>query len=133
MSNGKTEKALMVKKADALTSLQKQFVDNLFTPGTTHVQAAIDAGYAERSAHVAASRTLRLAHVQEYINACVAEAVQTHSIRALTQVAQLSTSAKSEYVRLQAGQDILDRAGHKAIDKSMVAVRGEVNVNIDLS
>ncbi len=76
MSNGKAEKALMVKTADALTPKQKHFVDNLFTPGITHVQAAIDAGYAERSAHVAASRTLRLAHVQEYINACVAEAVR---------------------------------------------------------
>ena len=133
MSNGKAEKALMVKTASSLTPKQKHFVDNLFTPGTTHVKAAIDAGYAERSAHVAASRTLRLPHVQEYINACVQEAIQTPSIRAMSQVAQLSTSAKSEYVRLQAGQDILDRAGHKAIDKSMVAVRGEVNVNIDLS
>ncbi len=133
MSNGKAEKELMQVAGSKLTPLQKQFVDNLFIPGTSNVQAATLAGYSERSAHVQASRTLRLPHVQEYINACVTEAIQTHSIRAMSQVAQLSTTAKSEYVRLQAGQDILDRAGHKAVDKSMVAVRGEVNVNIDLS
>jgi len=48
-------------------------------------------------------------------------------------VVELSESANSPYVRLQAAQDTLDRAGHKPIDRSMVAVKGELNVTIDLS
>jgi hypothetical protein len=47
-------------------------------------------------------------------------------------VRDLSTSAKSDYVRLQAAQDILDRAGHKAVEKQAHAVIGELNVRIDL-
>lgn len=129
----KVQKEAMADTALALSDKQKAFVDNLFVPGTSQKQAAINAGYAEGSAHVTASRNLRLPHVQEYINACVQEAIQTSSVRALLNVAQLSETANSEYVKLQACQDILDRAGHKAVDKSMVAVRGEMNVNIDLS
>ena len=46
---------------------------------------------------------------------------------------QLSSSAKSEYVQLEASKDILDRAGYKPIDKSMHLVSGGINVSIDLS
>ena len=94
--------------------------------------AAVQAGYAPKSAHVIASRTLRLSHVQTYINAIVSEGIQSHSLSALSQVARLSVSAKSEYVRLQAGQDILDRAGHKPEERSPVQI-GELVMNIDLS
>ena len=119
--------------AEKLTPKQHALVDNMFLPNTTQREAAVQAGYAERSAHVAASRVLRLPHVQDYISACVQEGIQSNSIRALGVVADLSDAAKSDYVRLQAAQDILDRAGHKPVEKSAVAVRGELSVNIDLS
>ncbi|MEK9909131.1 MAG: terminase small subunit [Candidatus Thalassarchaeaceae archaeon] len=123
----------MALAAEKLTPKQRALVDNLFLPGTTQEEAAINAGYAQTSAKVTASRTLRLPHVQEYINACVQEGIQSNSIRALGVVAELSDTANSDYVRLQAAQDILDRAGHKPVEKSAVAVRGELSVNIDLS
>lgn len=128
----KQQKQAMFEAAENLSDKQKAFIDNLFTPGTTQQQAAIKAGYAEKSAHVAASRNLKLPNVQEYLNACVQDAIQSNSVMALQAVADLTTTAKSPYVRLQAAQDILDRAGHKPVDKSMVAVRGEMNVNINL-
>jgi phage terminase small subunit len=118
--------------AEKLTAKQKGLVDNMLIPGTTQEVAAVKAGYAESSAHVQASRTLRLPHVQAYINAVVAEGIQTYSIRALAQISDLSANAKSEFVKLQAGQDILDRAGHKPDQGSSVSV-GELNVHIDLS
>ena len=109
------------------------FIDNLFIPGTTQEQAAINAGYAKRSAKVQASRILKVSAVQEYLNTCVQEAIQSNSIRALNTVASLSDSANSSYVRLQAAQDILDRAGHKPVAKSAVAIKGDMTVHIDLS
>lgn len=115
-----------------LTPKQKGLIDNLLIPGTTQEQAAIQAGYAQASAGVQATRTLRLPHVQTYINAVVNEGIQVHSINALASVAQLSTGAKSEYVKLQAGQDLLDRAGHKPEERSPVNV-GALVMNIDLS
>lgn len=119
--------------AEKLTDKQRMFVDNLFIPGTTQEQAAINAGYAKRSAKVQASRNLKVSAVQEYLNTCVQEAIQSNSIRALNTVANLSDSANSSYVRLQAAQDILDRAGHKPVDKSAVAIKGDMTVHIDLS
>jgi len=41
--------------------------------------------------------------------------------------------AKSEYVRLQAAQDVLNRVGIKAPDRVDHRVHGDVTVNIDLS
>ena len=119
--------------AEKLTDKQRMFIDNLFIPGTTQEQAAINAGYAKRSAKVQASRNLKVSAVQEYLNTCVQEAIQSNSIRALNTVANLSDSANSSYVRLQAAQDILDRAGHKPVDKSAVAIKGDMTVHIDLS
>jgi phage terminase small subunit len=118
--------------AQQLTSKQKGLVDNMLIPGTTQEAAAVQAGYAPKNAHVQASRTLRLSHVQAYIKAIVSEGIQTHSLGALAQVARLSTNAKSEYVRLQAGQDILDRAGHKPEERSPIQV-GALVMNIDLT
>jgi hypothetical protein len=45
---------------------------------------------------------------------------------------QLSESAKSEYVQLEASKDILDRAGYKAPDKHMHLHAGDIKVSIDL-
>jgi len=119
--------------AEKLTDKQRGFVDNLFIPGMTHEQAAINAGYAQRSASVQASRNLKVPAVQEYLNTCVQEAIQSNSIRAINAVADLSNNARSAYVRLQASQDILDRAGHRPIEKSAIAHKGEMTVRIDLT
>jgi hypothetical protein len=51
---------------------------------------------------------------------------------ALAQVMKLGRSAKSEYVRLEASKDVLDRAGFKPIDRSQVQVAGDIKVTIDL-
>jgi hypothetical protein len=47
-------------------------------------------------------------------------------------VASLAKNGKSEYVQLQAAQDLLDRAGFKPIDRSQVQVAGDIRVSIDL-
>jgi hypothetical protein len=54
------------------------------------------------------------------------------AIAALNTTRRLSQGAKSEYVQLQASQDLLDRAGYKPIDRSQVQVAGDIRVSIDL-
>ena len=54
------------------------------------------------------------------------------AIAALNTTRRLSQGAKSEYVQLQASQDLLDRAGYKPIDRSQVQLAGDIKVTIDL-
>lgn len=128
-----TQKALIEEAGANLTDKQRAFVDALFLPNTTQTEAAVIAGYAAKSAHVAASRTLRLPAVQEYLTTCVQDGISVSAVKALSVVGDLQQGAKSDYVRLQAAQDVLDRAGYKPVEKHAHAIRGELVVNIDLS
>jgi hypothetical protein len=50
----------------------------------------------------------------------------------MTAIEGLVAGAKSEYVRLEAAKDLLDRAGFKPIERKQVASAGEVKVVFDL-
>lgn len=91
------------------------------------------AGYASgESGRVTASKTLRLPHVQVYMMQCVAEHLGISAGRAAGKLVSLATSARSEYVQLEASRDILDRTGFKPPDRKSSVVEGEITVNIDL-
>jgi len=122
----------MAEAGTELTDKQRKFVDYLFLPNVTQTEAAVMAGYAEGSAHVSASRLLRFPHVQEYLRTCIQQGISASAVKALRVVTDLQDSAKSDYVRLQAAQDILDRSGFKAVEKHAHAIKGEVIVSIDL-
>ena len=126
------DKAAIEEAGQALNDKQRTFVHNLFVPGTTNQEAAVLAGYAEASAHVTASRLLRFPNIMEYIDACVKHGSKLQAIKAQIVVGDLLDSTKSDYVKLQAAQDILDRAGHKPVEKKAHAVVGQLNVSIDL-
>lgn len=116
-----------------LTDKQTALVDTLVTTGCTLREAAQAAGYADgESGRVSASRTIRLPHVQQYMMQRVTEQLGLNATVAASKVMQLASGAKSEYVQLQAAQDILDRAGFKPIDRSQVQVAGDIRVSIDL-
>ena len=116
-----------------LTDKQTALIDTLVTTGCTLREAAQAAGYADgESGRVSASRTIRLPHVQQYMMQRVTEQLGLNATVAASKVMQLASGAKSEYVQLQAAQDILDRAGFKPIDRSQVQVAGDIRVSIDL-
>lgn len=116
----------------SLTAMQKRFVEELVSNGGNRTQAAIDAGYAEHTAKVQAYELLRKPHVlNEVMNATAAAMVSAapEAVQRLTELLQ----ARSEYVSLQASQDLLDRVGLKAPDKSQHQIAGDIRVSIDLS
>ena len=116
-----------------LTKKQMALVDTLVATGCTLREAASEAGYAEgESGRVSASRTIRLPHVQQYMMQRVTEQLGLNATVAASKVMQLASGAKSEYVQLQAAQDILDRAGFKPIDRSQVQMAGDIRISIDL-
>lgn len=124
----------MTAVSNKLTSKQRALVDTLVATGCSIKDAAHSAGYASgESGRVTASKALRLPHVQQYMMQAVAEALGVNATSAASRLVQLSRSAKSEYVQLEASKDILDRAGFKAPDKHMHLHAGEIKVSIDLT
>lgn len=117
-----------------LTKRQTALVDTIVASGCTVKEASVQAGYADgESGRVTASKTLRLPHIQEYMQQRVRESIGLNATKASNKMLELSSNAKSEYVQLEASKDILDRAGYKPIEKSMNLVTGNINVSIDLT
>ena len=117
-----------------LTKKQKTLVDTIVALGCSIKEASSKSGYAKGEAgRVTASKTLRLPHVQEYMQQRVRESIGINATIASRKVLDLASSAKSEYVQLEASKDILDRAGYKPVEKSMSLVQGNISVSIDLT
>ena len=121
-------------KQRRLTTKQKDLVDTIVATGCSVKEASAKAGYSDgESGRVTASKTLRLPHVQEYMQQRVRESIGLNATIASKKILDLSSNAKSEYIQLEASKDILDRAGYKPVEKSMSLVQGNINVSIDLS
>ena len=116
-----------------LTPRQILLVDTLVATGCTITEASQIAGYAKgESGRVSASKALRTHKVQQYMQSLVMNSIGLNATKASIRLMQLSESAKSEYVQLEASKDILDRAGYKAPDKHMHLHAGDIKVSIDL-
>ena len=123
----------MMSPKDKLTAKQRALVDALVTTGCTITKGAEIAGYAKGAAgRVVASRTLRIPKVQQYMMNQISSTIGMGAIQASHMLNALSGSAKSEYVRLEASKDILDRVGLRAPDKVQHSVGGELSIKIDL-
>jgi phage terminase small subunit len=106
-----------------LTDQQRLFADYYFelNHGT---KAAIKAGYAEKAAHVQASKLLKNGKVREYIEGLhkerrerIMNRLAAYAEEAVEDLRVLAKDADSEAVRLQANKDIMDRSGYKPTDK----------------
>ena len=117
-----------------LTAKQKALVDTIVAEGCSIREAATKAGYSTKDGgRVNASRTLRLPKVQKYMMSQIAKTMGLSAVHATHKLVQLSSSAKSEYVQLEASKDILDRVGLRTPDKVQHSVVGDLKVNIDLT
>jgi len=124
---------MTVPKTRNLTKKQTALVDTLVAKGCTLREAAAEAGYAEgESGRVTASRTIRLPHVQQYMQQQVQQVLGLSATTAAKRLLDLTSGARSEYVQLEAAKDILDRAGYKPVERRQVQTVGELRVSIDL-
>lgn len=117
---------------DKLTDMQLAFVTHFVSNGGEREQAAIDAGYSKDTARQQAYELLRKPHVMQAIIEASAVELASNAPVAVRRLHEL-TKARSEYVALQASQDILDRVGMKAPEKHDHRVAGDIRVSIDLS
>lgn len=116
-----------------LTEKQDAFCDEYVANGGRGTAAAKAAGYAEKSAHVEANRLLKNPLILQEVYKRTALAVGAAAPRALMTIIQMSTNAKSDYVKLEASRDLLDRAGLRAPEKVDHRIDGELKVSIDLT
>ena len=120
-------------KDNKITPRAKKLVDTLVATGCSITEASKVAGYKGNSSRVSASRMLRNPEVQKYMFEQITHNLGMSAVKAQSRLLDLCTSAKSEYVQLEASKDILDRAGYKPTEKSMTLVQGNINVSIDLT
>ena len=118
-----------ITKPTALTAKQEQLVQLVLSTGRKPYSVALDAGYATGKAGYAAWQSTK---VQDRFRELVHESMSLDVASALlTRLALLDS--KSDYVKLQAAQDILDRAGFKPVERKLVGFQGAINVSIDLA
>lgn len=113
----------------ALTAKQAAFVREYVANGGVVGAAAEAAGYAAPNE---GSRLLTNPNVISEIQKQMLAAIGTHAVSALDTVAKLSRSAKSDYVRLEASRDLLDRAGFKPPDRIDHRLDGQLSVSFDI-
>lgn len=111
-----------------LTPRQQELVDTLVSEGGTHEEIAARMD----TARSWVTKTLHKPHVQAAILAAIGPQITMGAGQAIATMQALLRS-RSDYVKLEAGKDLLDRAGFKPPDRKLVAVKGDVSIHIDLT
>lgn len=112
-----------------LTEKQELFVDLYVRSGGKVGLSAEKAGYADRSI---GSKLLKDPKIIKRIQELTLEAIGVNAVSALHTVVKLSKSARSDYVRLEAAKDILDRAGYRPPERVDHRVSGDLSVSFDI-
>ena len=126
MSNQLATTSTSAKQLE-VTEQQAELIDLVLS--TTWTQARIAEHLQTDPAWV--NKTLKKQHVREAMNTAIHEGMTLGAARAFSKINQL-IDHKSGYVALEASKDMLDRAGFKPVDRSQVAVGGDISIKIDL-
>jgi hypothetical protein len=108
---------IFAKPVRGLTQRQQRFVDRFLANGGRQGAAAVEAGYTEASADGIASRLMRNPLIQQAVMRSTLERIGLSAVPALHMIERLAQSAKSDYVKLEAARDLLDRAGFRPPDR----------------
>ena len=120
-----------------LTDRQLRFVEE-YVKDYNATQAAIRAGYSEKTAHNSGHRNVKNGEIQEKIKE-LQELMRTQLQQQFSSdaiVARkimlniMSDEEAPEAVRLSAAKDFLDRAGFKPVEKQEVDSKGELGIKV---
>ena len=99
------------------TSMQEKFIEHYCVTGNA-TQAAIDAGYSEKTAKQKGYELKGT--LDEEIRIQTQKVLSDHIPASIKYLSELAESSESDSVRLGAIKDILDRAGLKPVERSEV-------------
>ena len=111
-----------------LTAMQRRVLEHVLQTGDTVTETAKALSIPRNSV----SRIVHLPQVEKEMAEGIRSRLLRGSAQAMIQLDALSRSAKSEYVRLQASDSILDRGGFKPPDRLHAQVQNDVRFVIDL-
>lgn len=114
-----------------LSPQQRRFVELLVEGPANRTKAAVAAGYSKHSAKFIAHRLWQHPAIRAYHTQLVEFRLGRASARA-AEVIEALLDSPSHFVRLEAAKDILDRAGHKPVERKQLLIGGSVSVEIDL-
>ena len=103
--------------ARTLTPKQEAFAQAYVSNGGKKQQSAIEAGYAPESAGVEAHRLLCKTHVLDRIHELTHSVFSSLAPSLLDKLVRLASSARSEKVQFDALKDLLDRSGHRPVER----------------
>lgn len=116
------------------------FVTEYIKNGNNATQAAISAGYSEKTAASQGSRLLKSVEVQQYLNKTeqnlnkdLRMMFAENAVNAFTVLLEVMNDSSAQHKdRLVAARDLLDRAGYKPVDKVVSDVMAVVETKHDL-
>lgn len=114
-------------KVVKLTETQQRVADYIAEYGAKGKKTAEALGLPTQTVY----SVLKQQQVRDYLAERVSEAIGIGAARAINVLIDL-LEHKSGYVRLQAAQDLLDRAGYAPVQKQAIAVKGEFTFTVDL-
>lgn len=133
----------MREEGENMADLRPQmmiFVTEYLKNGNNATQAAILAGYSEKTAYSQGSRLLKSVEVQQYLNKTeqnlnrdlrqifAEDAVEAYKV--LKEIMLNPVTADKD--RITAARDILDRGGYKPVDQLKADIDASVTINIGI-
>lgn len=116
------------------------FVTEYIKNGNNATQAAISAGYSEKTAYSQGSRLLKSVEVQQYLNKTeqnlnrdLRQIFAEDAVEAYKVLKEIMLKPEAmDKDRIAAAKDILDRGGYKPVDKIVSDVHATVETKHDL-
>jgi hypothetical protein len=105
---------IFAEPARELTDKQAAFVKEYVGNGGNGQAAAIAAGYSKQSANSIAVQLKRNPLIQQAVQKELVTQMGYAAVPALARIVQLVDGARSDYVRLEAAKDLLNRSGFQA-------------------
>jgi len=115
-------------KPKRITASQQRIIDHIERTGDSGTATAQALGLSRSYV----SQVLNKPHVMADMQFRIQQRLRHGSLMAVDTVTRLAQHGKSEYVKLQASQDLLDRAGFKPPDKHTHQIEGDLSIHIDL-
>ena len=114
------------------------FVTEYLKNGNNATQAAISAGYSEKTASSQGSRLLKSVEVQQFLNTTqqnlnrdLRTMFTEDAVKAYTVLLEIMNDPMAQHKdRLVAARDLLDRAGYKPTEKVMADVNSEGTIQV---
>lgn len=119
---------------------QMIFVTEYLRNNNNATQAAIAAGYSEKTAYSSGSRLLKSVEVQQYLNKTeqnlnrdLRQIFTEDAVEAYTVLKEIMLNPESmDKDRITAARDILDRGGYKPIDRISADIQAGVTIINDI-